>query len=109
SYIRKKFNLIIGEQTAEEVKKQVGSAMSLKKELSMEVSGSNAVSGLPESVLVHSSDITAAIKPVLSDIMNAVKVVLQKTPPELSSDVMERGIILTGGTAELRKLDELFT
>lgn len=109
SHIRKKFNLIIGEKTAEEIKKQIGSAMSLKKELSMEVSGSNAVSGLPESVLVHSSDVTAAIKPVLSDIMNAVKVVLQKTPPELSSDVMEKGIILTGGTANLRKLDELFT
>lgn len=109
SYIRKKFNLIIGEQTAEEVKKQIGTAMPLKKELSMEVSGSNAVSGLPESVLVHSSDITAAIKPVLQDIMNAVKTVLQNTPPELSSDVMEKGIVLTGGSAELRKLDELFT
>jgi rod shape-determining protein MreB len=109
SYIRKKFNLIIGEQTAEEVKKQIGTAMPLKKELSMEVSGSNAVSGLPESILIHSSDITAAMKPVLQDIMNAVKVVLQNTPPELSSDVMEKGIILTGGTAELRKLDELFT
>jgi len=109
SYIRKKFNLIIGEQTAEEVKKEIGTAMPLKKELSMEVSGSNAVSGLPESILIHSTDINTAIKPVLQDIMNAVKVVLQNTPPELSSDVMEKGIILTGGSAELRKLDELFT
>jgi rod shape-determining protein MreB len=109
SYVRKKFNLIIGEQTAEEVKKQIGTAMPQKKELSMEVSGSNAISGLPESILIHSTDITAAMKPVLQDIMNAVKVVLQNTPPELSSDVMEKGIILTGGTAELRKLDELFT
>ena len=109
SYVRKKFNLIIGEQTAEEVKKQIGAAMPLKKELSMEVSGSNAVSGLPESVLIHSSDVTTALKPVLQDIMNAVKTVLQNTPPELSSDVMERGIVLTGGSAELRKLDELFT
>ena len=109
SFVRKKFNLIIGEQTAEEVKKQIGAAMPLKKELSMEVSGSNAISGLPESILIHSTDITTAMKPVLQDIMNAVKVVLQNTPPELSSDVMEKGIILTGGTAELRKLDELFT
>lgn len=109
SYVRKKYNLVIGDQTAEEVKKQIGAAMPLKKELAMEVSGSNAVSGLPESVLIHSSDITNAIKPVLSDIMNAVKVVLQNTPPELSSDVMEKGVILTGGSAELRKLDELFT
>ena len=109
SYIRKKYNLIIGEQTAEEVKKQIGAAMPLKKELSMEVSGSNAVSGLPESIIIHSSDTTAAMKEVLQDIMNAVKVVLQNTPPELSSDVMEKGIILTGGGAQLRKLDELFT
>jgi rod shape-determining protein MreB len=96
SYIRKKYNLIIGDQTAEEVKIQIGAAMPLKKELSMEVSGSNTVSGLPESIL-------------LGDIMNAVKVVLQNTPPELSSDVMDKGIILTGGSAQLRKLDELFT
>jgi rod shape-determining protein MreB len=109
SYIRKKYNLIIGEQTSEEVKIQIGTAMPLKKELSMEVSGSNAVSGLPESVLIHSSDITLAIKGVLQDIMNAVKVVLQNTPPELSADVMDKGIILTGGASQLRKLDELFT
>ena len=109
SYIRKKYNLIIGDQTAEEVKIRIGSAMPLKKELSLEVSGSNAVSGLPESVVVHSSDITSAIKGQLQDIMNAVKVVLQNTPPELSSDVMDKGIVLTGGTAQLRMLDELFT
>jgi rod shape-determining protein MreB len=109
SYIRKKYNLIIGEQTAEEVKIQIGSAMPLKKDLSMEVSGSNAISGLPESMLIHSSDTTAAMKGVLQDIMNAVKVVLQNTPPELSSDVMEKGIVLTGGGSLLRKMDELFT
>lgn len=109
SHIRKKHNLVIGEHSAEHVKKEIGSAMPLKKELSLEVSGSNAVSGLPESVLIHTSDITAAIQPVLQDVMSAVKTVLQNTPPELSSDVMERGIILTGGTAQLRKLDELFT
>jgi rod shape-determining protein MreB and related proteins len=109
SHIRKKYNLIIGEQTAEEVKIQIGAAMPLKKELSMEVSGSNAVSGLPESIIIHSSDTTAAMKEVLGSIMNAVKVVLQNTPPELAADVMEKGIILTGGGAQLRKLDELFT
>ncbi len=109
AYVRKKHNLIIGEQTAEQIKLQVGAAMPLKKELSMEVSGSNAVSGLPESVLVHTSDTVAAMRDVLQDIMNIVKVVLQKTPPELSSDVMEKGIVLTGGGAQLRKLDELFT
>jgi len=109
TYVRKKYNLIIGEQTAEEVKIQIGAAMPLKKELSMEVSGSNAISGLPESVLIHSADTTIAMKGILQDIMNAVKVVLQNTPPELSSDVMDKGIVLTGGGAQLRKLDELFT
>ncbi|MCC2631458.1 MAG: rod shape-determining protein MreB, rod shape-determining protein MreB-related protein [Patescibacteria group bacterium] len=109
SYIRKKYNLIIGEQTAEEVKIQIGTAMPLKKELSMEVSGSNAISGLPESILIHSTDTTLALKALLGDVMNAVKVVLQNTPPELSSDVMDKGIILTGGASQLRKLDELFT
>jgi rod shape-determining protein MreB len=109
AFIRKKYNLIIGDQTAEEVKIQIGTAMPLKKELSIEVSGSNAVSGLPESILIHSSDTTAAMKGPLQDIMNAVKVVLQHTPPELSSDVMEKGIVLTGGASQLRKLDELFT
>jgi rod shape-determining protein MreB len=109
AFIRKKYNLIIGEQTAEEVKIQIGTAMPLKKELALEVSGSNAVSGLPESILIHSSDTTAAMKNPLQDIMNAVKVVLQNTPPELAADVMEKGIVLTGGAAKLRKLDELFT
>ncbi|MEI6477923.1 MAG: rod shape-determining protein [bacterium] len=109
SYIRKKYNLIIGEQTAEEVKIQIGTAMPLKKDLSMEVSGSNAISGLPESILIHSTDTTIALKGMLQDVMNAVKVVLQNTPPELSSDVMDKGIILTGGGSQLRKLDDLFT
>ncbi|MBU6389183.1 rod shape-determining protein [Patescibacteria group bacterium] len=109
THLRKKYNLIIGEQTAEEIKIQIGTAMPLKKELSMEVSGSNAISGLPESILIHSADVTIAIKSQLQDVMNAVKVVLQHTPPELSSDVMDRGIILTGGASQLRKLDELFT
>lgn len=109
SYIRKKYNLIIGEQTAEEIKIQIGAAMPLKKDLSMEVSGSNVVTGLPESIMIHASDTTAALKNCLQDIMNAVKVVLQSTPPELSSDVMEKGVVITGGGSQLRKLDELFT
>ena len=108
-YVRKKHNLIIGEQTAEDVKIKIGAAMPLKKELSMEVSGSNAISGLPESILLHTSDVVTAIKGLLQDIMSAVKVVLQNTPPELSADVMDKGIILAGGGAQLRKLDELFT
>ncbi len=109
NYIRKKHNLLIGEQTAEEVKITVGAAMPLKKELQMEVSGSNTITGLPESVIVESSDIVAAIKEELNEIIQAVKSVLQKTPPELAADVMDKGIVMTGGGAKLRQLDGLLT
>ncbi len=109
NYIRKKHNLIIGLSTAEQVKIKIGAVMNTKKDKSMEVSGSNAITGLPESILLHTSDIVKAVRPPLNEIINAVKVVLQKTPPELSSDVMEKGIILTGGGAKLQKIDELFT
>lgn len=109
NYVRKKHNLIIGEQTAEEAKIKIGSAQTLKKELKMEISGSNFISGLPESIILSSEDIVAASKQPLLDIMNAVKEVLQKTPPELASDVMDKGIVLTGGGAQLRNLDSLLT
>jgi len=109
NYIRKKHNLVIGESTAEKVKIEVGSARTLKKELTMEISGSNAITGLPESILVNSSDVVAAVREELTEIIGAVKSVLQKTPPELSSDVMDKGIVMTGGGAKLRNLDELLT
>ena len=109
NYIRKKHNLIIGEQTAEEIKIKIASATEPKKEQKMEVSGSNAITGLPESLVVTSSDIVKAIKPPLLEIINAVKSVLQKTPPELASDVMDKGIIITGGGALLENIDTLLT
>jgi rod shape-determining protein MreB len=109
NYIRKKHNLTIGESTAEKIKIEIGSVRPMKKELSMEISGSNAISGLPESIIVHSSDVSAAVKDELSEIIGAVKTVLQKTPPELASDVMDKGIVMTGGGAKLRNLDELLT
>ena len=109
NFIRKKHNLIIGEQTAEEIKKRIGAAIELSKELKMEVSGSNAITGLPESIMVTSQDIVKAVKQPLVEIINAVKSVLQQTPPELASDVMDKGIILTGGGAQLRNLDTLMT
>jgi rod shape-determining protein MreB len=108
-YIRKKFNLIVGDQTAEDIKIKIGSAMPVKKELKLEISGSNAVTGLPESIMISSEDIVKAIKSPLLEIISAVKEVLQKTPPELASDVMDKGIILTGGGALLRDLDTLLT
>lgn len=109
NYIRKKYNLVIGEQTAEDVKIKIGSVLPLEKELSMEISGSNAISGLPESILVTSSDVINAVKEALNEIIGAVKVVLQKTPPELAADIMDKGIVMTGGSSKFRKIDELFT
>lgn len=109
NYLRKKYNIVIGEQTAEEIKIKIGFALESKKKLQMEVSGSNAISGLPESVMVGSIDITTAIKPVINEILLLVKQVLQKTPPELASDVMDKGIIISGGGAKLRRFDELLT
>lgn len=107
--IRKSHNLIIGEQTAEGIKKKIGSAQNLKKEEKMEVSGSNAITGLPESVIISSEEIVKAIKSPLLEIINTVKDVLQKTPPELASDVMDKGIVLTGGGSLLRNIDTLLT
>ncbi len=109
SYIRKTQGLIIGDQTAERVKWTIGVAVPQKKELQMEVSGSNAVSGLPESVMVTSADIVKALREPIGDVIDGVKYVLQHTPPELASDVMDKGIILTGGGVLVRGIDELFT
>jgi len=109
NYIRKKHNLVIGEATAENIKTRVGSALPLKKELKMEVSGCNTITGLPESLIISSSDVVIGVREVLQEIIAAVKSVLQKTPPELASDVMDKGIIMTGGGAQLRSFDKMLT
>lgn len=109
NYIRKKYNLIIGNQTAERVKIKIGAAAPLKKELTMEVSGSNAITGLPESIIVTTNDIVLGLRDALHQIISAVKDVLQKTPPELASDVMDKGIVMTGGGSKLRNFDRLMT
>jgi rod shape-determining protein MreB len=109
NFLRKKYNLVVGDQTAEEIKVKIGSAQPLKKEMKMEVSGSNTITGLPESVMITSEEMVLAIKPPLVEIINAVKGVLQKTPPELASDIMDKGIILTGGGSKLRNMDTLLT
>jgi rod shape-determining protein MreB len=101
--------LVIGEQSAEKLKIEIGSCVAKKKDLKLEVSGSNTITGLPESIMIHTSDIVSAIKPVLNEIILCVKDVLQKTPPELSSDVMDKGIVICGGAAELNGFDELLT
>jgi rod shape-determining protein MreB len=109
SYIRKKYNLVIGERTAEELKIKIGCVLPLKKELKMEISGSNVITGLPESIMVGSNDVANASHEAMNEIIATVKEVLQKTPPELAADVIDKGIVLTGGGAMLRNINELFS
>lgn len=106
-HIRKKYNLAIGERTAEELKIKIGSALPVTEPLSMDVRGRDAISGLPRTITVVSDDVTEAIQDELSGIIQAVKSVLQETPPELSADVIEKGMVVSGGTGLLRNLDEL--
>lgn len=109
-YIRKRHSLAIGYQTAEEIKIKIGSVIKNKKnDKKLEVSGCNTVTGLPESVMISANDISQAIREPINEIISAVKSVLQKTPPELAADVIDKGMIITGGSAKLRNIDELFT
>ena len=107
--IKKKFNLIIGERTAEEVKIQIGSAIWPTKETKIEVRGRDTASGLPRMVEVTGKEITEAIQPVLQHIVQAVKEVLEETPPELGADIIDKGIVLAGGTSLLRNIDTYMT
>lgn len=106
-YMRKKHNLLIGERTAEDVKIKVGTCYPLSEDMTMEVRGRNLVTGLPKSVPVSSSEIEEALRETTIQIVEAVHSVLEKTPPELAADIADRGIVLTGGGAMLRGLDEL--
>jgi len=106
-YIRHKYNVAIGERTAEDIKISIGSAMFMNKPLMMEVKGRDMISGLPKIITVTSDDTTEALQNVLEKLIDAVKEVLQQTPPELSADVMDKGIIMSGGSSLLRNLDEL--
>ncbi|HLH79433.1 MAG TPA: rod shape-determining protein [Chthonomonas sp.] len=108
-YIRNVYNLMIGERTAEEIKMRIGSAYPLQQELSMEVRGRDLVAGLPKTIQVTSEEIREALAEPVSAIVEKVKRVLEKTPPELSADIIERGIMLTGGGALLRGLDQLIS
>ncbi len=106
-HIRQKYNMAIGERTAEDVKIGVGSAMFMDKPLTMEVKGRDMVNGLPRIITVTSDDTTEALQHELSKLIDAIKDVLYNTPPELSADVMDKGIIMSGGSSLLRNLDEL--
>lgn len=106
-FIRKKYGLAIGERTAEEVKINIGTAMPLDEKLLMEIKGRDMISGLPKNIQITSEDTVDALRDDLQGIINAVKLVLNNTPPELSADIMEKGMILSGGTSQLRNLDRL--
>ncbi len=107
-FVRRKYNLAIGERTAEEIKINIGSALFMEDKLSMEVRGRDMMTGLPRSITVTSDDVTEAIQNELEAIINAAKKVLQNTPPELSADIMDKGIVLSGGSSLLRNMDQLF-
>ena len=106
-YIRRKFNMIIGERTAEEIKLQIGSAYAGEALEKMKIKGRNLINGLPENITVNSDDIREALSEPLSKIIEAIKLTLEKTPPELASDIIEQGITLCGGGALLKGLDTL--
>lgn len=109
NYIRRKYNLMIGQPTAEAIKIGVGAALPLDDELKMEVQGRDQVAGLPRTITISSGEVTEALSEPLAAIIGMIKSVLEKTPPELSSDIIDRGMVLIGGGALLRKVDELIT
>ncbi|MEX0919019.1 MAG: rod shape-determining protein [Candidatus Paceibacterota bacterium] len=106
-YIKKTFNLAIGDKTAEEVKIKIGSAIPLEEELAFTIKGRDFMSGLPRSAEVKTNEIVRAIDGELREMIKAIKFVFQETPPELASDIIDRGIIMTGGSSLLRNLSEL--
>lgn len=108
-YIRRKYNLAIGERTAEEIKINIGSALYLENKLSMEIRGRDIITGLPRSINVNSSDVTEALQNELETIISAAKQVLHDTPPELAADIMDKGMVLSGGSSLLRNLDQLLS
>ena len=107
SYVKKKYNLLIGERTAEEIKISIGSAYPYEDEGSVQIKGRNLVDGLPKNVTISASEIREALADPLVTIVDAIKSTLEKTPPELSADIIDHGIMLTGGGALLRGLDLL--
>jgi rod shape-determining protein MreB len=106
-YIKKTFNLAVGEKTAEDIKIKIGSAVPVENELVYKIKGRDFLTGLPRSADITTNEIVKAVEGELREMMKAIKVVLQNTPPELSSDIIDNGITMTGGTSLLRNMDEL--
>lgn len=106
-YAKKKYNLAIGEQTAEDIKKTIGTALAEKEKRTMEIRGRDLLEGLPSTITITSNEVAEALSAPLKEIVQAVKAVLRDTPPELAADVIDRGMIVSGGGAMLRNIDEL--
>jgi rod shape-determining protein MreB and related proteins len=106
NYVKRKYNLLIGDRTAEQIKIKIGSAYALDKPLTMEIKGRNLIEGMPETVSVDDSEIREALSECVSTIVSAIRVALERTPPELSADIIDRGIVLAGGGALLKNLDK---
>ncbi|MBC8163066.1 MAG: rod shape-determining protein [Roseiflexaceae bacterium] len=109
AYIKRKYNVLIGERTAESIKIEIGSALPLSRPLTMQVRGRDQVAGLPRTIEINSNEITEALQEPLEAVVNATRVVLAETPPELSSDIIDKGMIMTGGGSMLRRINELLT
>src|SRR5699024_11877569 len=108
-YIRKEYNLMIGERTAEDIKQEIGSAKPVDDIEDMEIRGRDLLTGLPKTMTITSSEITTALEDEVEKIVDAIKVTLEKTPPELSADIMDRGIVLSGGGALLKNLSAVIS
>ncbi|OGL65428.1 rod shape-determining protein [Candidatus Uhrbacteria bacterium RIFCSPLOWO2_01_FULL_47_24] len=108
-YVRRRYNVAVGERTSEAIKIQIGSALYLNEKLTLDVTGRDMIVGLPKTITVTSHDVTDAIQNALEQMVATIKEVLHSTPPELSADVMEKGMVVSGGTSQLRNLPELFS
>jgi rod shape-determining protein MreB and related proteins len=106
NYLKRKYNMLIGERTAEQIKIEIGSAYPLDKPMTMEIKGRNLIEGVPKTITIDDSEVREALSECISTIMNAIRVALERTPPELSADISDRGIVLTGGGALLKNLDK---
>lgn len=106
-HVRRKYNLAIGERTAEDIKINIGSALYMEDKLTMETKGRDILTGLPRNIIVNSDDVTEALQSSLEVIINSIKNILAETPPELAADIMDKGMVISGGSAMLKNLDQL--
>jgi len=107
AYIKRKYNLLVGERTAESIKKQIGNAYPTDEVTTMEIKGRDLVAGVPKTLMMNSDEVREALQEPVNQIVDAVRSVLERTPPELAADIVDRGVVLTGGSSQLKNLDTL--